>query len=94
MSGRWTVPDGRARLRQALAEHRENAQIAKLDGEVTFRDAPLPVNGLTPDDQVVMRFRDQVLASRTPVFGIASWMDAATANAALRRYLTYPEISG
>ena len=37
-----------------------------------------------------MRFREQVLSSRVPVFGIASWMDAGTADAALRPCLTYP----
>jgi putative CocE/NonD family hydrolase len=83
-------PQGRVLLEQALRMHQDNAKVASLDGEITFRDVPIPATGLAPDDQVVMRFREQVLASPVPVFGIASWLDAGTADAALRRFWTYP----
>lgn len=83
-------PDGKALLEQALHMHRDNAQVTMVDGEITFRDELIRVTGLSTDDQGVMRFRDQVMASRVPVFGVASWMDAGTADAALRRFLTYP----
>jgi uncharacterized protein len=82
--------DGAKLLAQALLSHHENVQVAAIEDNITYRDQPVSADGLSTDEQVVMRFRDAVLSSRVPVFGIASWMDAGTANAALRRFNTYP----
>jgi putative CocE/NonD family hydrolase len=68
--------------------HAENASVADLQHPIAFRDEPHRIKGYSMDDQSVMRFRDQLLASRVPVYGWASWMDAGTGNAALRRFLT------
>ncbi len=82
--------DGAALLAQALEMHKANTRIARMQDEVTYRDEPMAETGLSADDQAVMRFRERVLNSQTPVMGIASWMDAGTANAALRRFASYP----
>jgi uncharacterized protein len=83
-------PDGVELLAQALLSHHENVNVAAIQEDITFRDQPISEQGLSSEEQVVMRFSDTILSSRVPVFGIASWMDAGTANAALRRYNTYP----
>jgi putative CocE/NonD family hydrolase len=80
---------GLADLREAVKMHAGNASVADLDFLSPFRDEPHPQKGYSMDDQVVMRFREQILASRVPVYGWASWMDAGTGRAALRRFLTY-----
>jgi uncharacterized protein len=91
---------GLVELREAIKMRPENATVADLEylARCTFRDQAHPVKGYTMDDQVVMRdsarlpesarFRDPILASKVPVYGWASWMDAGTGNAALRRFLT------
>ena len=82
--------DSRELLALALESHDRNVQVATVQDNLTFRDQPFGEEGFSPEDQAVMRFRDTVLGSRVPVFGIASWMDAGTGNAALRRFNTYP----
>lgn len=77
-------------LAEALREHADNGQVTAIQGDITFRDQPIPPSNHFSDEQEVMRFQDAIMNSRVPVFGIASWMDAGTANAALRRFKTYP----
>lgn len=83
-------PEGRRLLDKAVAEHAANGGIKDLEVNGTFRDERHPVAGYSIDDQAVMRFRDAIMESRVPVFGWASWMDAGTGGAALRRFITYP----
>lgn len=92
--GRGVSPVGGAKgiaeLREAVRNRTENACLADLDVEADFRDDRHPVRGFSMNDQVVMRFRDVIMEARVPVLGWASWMDAGTGNAALRRFLTLP----
>ncbi len=87
-------PDGAELLAQALLSHHANVQVAAIQDNITYRDQPVSEEGFSSDEQMVMRFRDAVLASGVPVFGIASWMDAGTGNAALRRSIRTRECSG
>jgi uncharacterized protein len=80
---------GRADLLAAVEMHQQNISPKDLDARIMFRDEAHPEKGYTLDDQAVMRFRDALSRSQVPIFGWASWLDAGTAGAALRRYLTF-----
>ncbi len=80
---------GRADLTEAVKMHRDNGKLHGLPGGILFRDQLHPLAGYSPDDAAPVVFADTIRAAQVPVFGWASWMDAGTAQAALRRYLTY-----
>jgi uncharacterized protein len=80
---------GRKDLLAAVQMRAENGSPDDLKTGITFRDEAHPEKGYTLDDQAVIRFREALTQSQVPVFGWASWLDAGTANAALRRFLTF-----
>jgi uncharacterized protein len=80
---------GRKDLLAAVQMHANNSSPQDLKAGITFRDEAHPEKGYTLDDQAVMRFHDVLTETQVPVFGWASWLDAGTANAALRRFLTF-----
>lgn len=80
---------GRVELAQAVRMHRDNGKLHGLPGGIRFRDQVHPLAGYSTDDAAPVVFADLIRAAQIPVFGWASWMDAGTGQAALRRYLTY-----
>lgn len=81
---------GRQQLAEALRDHRENGSMVHQKLLVTFRDevqgsmqVSMEAMGLHQDYQAVH-------GSGVPVFGWGSWMDAGTADAALRRMQAKP----
>lgn len=76
-------------LREAVRMHRENGKLHGLPGGLVFRDQIHPLAGYAPDDAAPLIFAEAIRSAPVPVFGWASWMDAGTAQAALRRFLTY-----
>lgn len=83
-------PDG-TQLREAVADHAENADVAALSRTVTFRDDPFGAPGVTIDDLGTHRHREEIRRSGVPVFSWGSWLDGCTAEGVLRRFATYPE---
>lgn len=81
--------DGRRALAEAVRMHRENGKLHGLPGGLVFRDQVHHLAGYAPDDAAPVVFAEAIRSARVPVFGWASWMDAGTAQAALRRFLTY-----
>jgi putative CocE/NonD family hydrolase len=79
-------PNGRALLKEAIRGHAANLCIYEDSLGMDFRDQPAPASGQTLDSQAVHRFREAMAASNAAVYGWASWQDAGTAAAALRRY--------
>ncbi len=76
---------GRADLRAAIAMHADNGQLDHLPEGMTFRDQVHPQGGYSMQDLAPLAFREQLFSSPVPVLGWASWLDAGTAQAALRR---------
>ncbi len=75
-------PDGTL-LRQAVAEHTQNAVLEDLVADVEYRDDPLS-NGLTLDS-MSSRFRG-VPAGSVAVYLVGSWLDGATADGVIRQF--------
>jgi putative CocE/NonD family hydrolase len=81
--------DGRRSLQEAVAAHRDNGNAYELALGVEYRDQHVAGTGLCVDDLVVHRFQEELARSGAASFGWASWMDAGTADAVLRRFMTY-----
>lgn len=81
-------PD-RQLLEAAVRDHTTNGDAYSLARIVTYRDEPHPEQGLSVDDMTVHRFQEKTARSNTGTFGWASWLDAGTADAVLRRFLTF-----
>lgn len=80
---------GRQLLRQAVQDHAANGHAYKLARLATYRDQRPQGQDVSIDDMTVHRFKQEVERSNTAMFGWASWMDAGTADAVLRRFLTF-----
>jgi uncharacterized protein len=57
---------------------------------MTYRDVVDPDLKLSLDSVAIMRYRDTIASNPASVYGWASWLDAGTADAAIRRFLTFP----
>ena len=80
---------GRTMLDQAIAEHSANGAAFKYVREVTCRDDVAPGTDLEIEDVTVHRFAPEIAQAAVPIGGWASWMDAGTGDAALRRFMTF-----
>jgi putative CocE/NonD family hydrolase len=76
-----------AMLAEAVAEHAANGDIYDALRQVTYRDEMSSL-GVTADDLSVHSRRDALEASNTAIYSWASWMDHATAHAAITRFRT------
>ena len=76
-------------LADAIRMHANNYQVASMEG-LTYRDEMHPELNLCLDSAAVMRYREAIASNPAAVYGWASWMDAGTADAAIRRFLTFP----
>jgi putative CocE/NonD family hydrolase len=76
-------------LDEAIQAHAQNGDAFALVQAGVFRDLQMAATGFSFDNICVHRFKDEIVEARTPIFGWASWMDAGTADAVLRRFLTF-----
>ncbi|MDB3906614.1 CocE/NonD family hydrolase [Crocinitomicaceae bacterium] len=70
-------------LKFALKEHKDNPKVHKYTRASDFRDHSL--NGFDYDECSVIHWQKEIEASGVPMFVIASWMDAGTAEGTLQR---------
>jgi len=75
-------------LRQALQVHTGNTGVYQTAFTMEYRDLVHPAIQASIDDMGIARCLEQVEHSGAAIFGWGSWMDAGTANAALRRFAT------
>jgi len=80
---------GRSRLREAIRGHASNGHAFTLGRPLDYRDARPEGTELTVEAVAVHRFKKEIESSRTISFGWGSWLDAGTADAVLRRFLTF-----
>ena len=86
--------DGAAdELVQAVRQHRANGKVFELAKQVTFRDDRDNAQGVSIEDMTVHRYQPQVDQSNAAVMGWGSWLDAGTADAVIRRFMTWPKAS-
>jgi putative CocE/NonD family hydrolase len=76
-------------LSAAVREHRDNGNAYALASLAECRDDQPEDIPIRIDDITVHRFKEEIERSGTALCGWASWMDAGTADAAIRRFLTY-----
>lgn len=78
----------RSLLNQALQAHSGNTSVYQTAFTMEYRDLVHPAIQASIDDMAISRCLEQVEQSGAAIFGWGSWMDAGTANAALRRFAT------
>jgi hypothetical protein len=81
---------GRRLLRNAVGEHASNGHAFSLARPLDYRDSRPEGVELTVEDVTVHRFKKEIEGSRAISFGWGSWLDAGTADAVIRRFLTFP----
>lgn len=79
----------RQQLREAILGHATNGDTYALAEAVDYRDERPPGVDFSVDAVAVHNFKQEIQRSQAVSFGWGSWMDAGTADAVLRRFLTY-----
>jgi putative CocE/NonD family hydrolase len=82
---------GRDRLAQAVDQHRENVNLYNLAQKIAFRDSVATEKGASGsiNDFTVFRRRASIERAGVPICAWGSWMEGASANGVIRRFLTY-----
>jgi putative CocE/NonD family hydrolase len=86
---RVDADNDRRQLEEAVRAHRENGHAYRMSRLIDYRDQRHDGEGVSVDDVTVDRFEDEIERSDTVIFGWGSWMDAGTADAVIRRFLTF-----
>jgi putative CocE/NonD family hydrolase len=87
------VPRHKAMLDQAVQDHCSNGGIYRFARGLTFRDQVIPdING-SMQSLLVERHLNMIRLSGAPICGYGSWMDAGTADAVIRRFLSLDSAS-
>jgi hypothetical protein len=84
-------PDGAQRLEAALRDHQENGSMVHHRLLVTYRDEVQGSMQVSMDAMGLQRDHPMPFDSDVPIFGWGSWMDAGTADVALRRLRAHSE---
>ncbi|MBL8132930.1 MAG: CocE/NonD family hydrolase [Anaerolineae bacterium] len=79
----------RETLAQALRDHQANTDVFAAMSCITYRDDPFGETGVTLDDFSIFSHHDAIQGSGVPMFTWGSWLDGATAEAALRNFNTF-----
>lgn len=74
---------------EAIRDRTANLDVYKAAQTITYRNDPYGTTGITIQDFSPYRFQENISQSQVPIFSIASWLDAGTANGAFSRFLTY-----
>lgn len=76
-------------LRAAVAEHQANTDVFHAMSDIVYRDDLFGETGVTLDDFSVFAHNSAFEQRGVPMFTWASWLDGASADAALRNLNTY-----
>lgn len=77
-----------ALLAEAVREHCVNGSIYRIARLLTFRDEHMAEMGSSLEQMLVEKHLKMIRLSGAALCGFGSWMDAGTADAVLRRFLT------
>ena len=81
--------EGRQLFQEAIRAHAANGDVYQIAKEVRYRDTRHSEAGIAIDDLTVHRYKKEIEQSGVAICGWASWMDAGTADAVIRRFLTF-----
>jgi hypothetical protein len=84
--------DGRALLHAALKEHEANGRVGAIVHQIECRDHTPGGLGISFDSIAVHHHKEKLATSPAALCGWGSWMDAGTADAAIRRFLTFDNV--
>ncbi len=89
------VAGNRERLMQAIRDHQANTNVYQAIQNVTYRDDLFGSTGVTLDDFSVFPHQQAIEAGGAALFSWGSWLDGASASAALRTFNSYrnPQIA-
>ncbi len=87
ISGVKPVPGEWSALREAVASHR-SPDVEKMVRQLEFQDSAW-ADGTTAAESQVYGRRQEIEAANVPLYIVAGWFDAATANGALARFNTH-----
>jgi putative CocE/NonD family hydrolase len=73
-------------LRAAVREHQANGNIYATAQRITYRDDT--IDGLSIDEISIHHVQEAIERSGVAIYGWGSWLDAGTANAVIKRFLT------
>ena len=86
--GTSVKPVDPALLSEAVADHRRNPEVARMEANMEFRDVGF--EGARPLGECTSLFwKADIEASGVPMLVLASWLDAGTADGALLRFQNY-----
>jgi putative CocE/NonD family hydrolase len=77
---------GHRLLREAVKEHQANGDIYATVQSITYRDDS--IDGLSIDEISVHHYQEAIERSGVAIYGWGSWLDAGTANAVIKRFVT------
>ncbi|MDQ3818076.1 MAG: CocE/NonD family hydrolase, partial [Acidobacteriota bacterium] len=76
-------------LREAIKDHANNLDVYKAVTASVYRDDRPAGFSQSVDDLSVFRYRKEIESSKVAIYGWGSWMDAATADTCIRRFLNF-----
>jgi putative CocE/NonD family hydrolase len=79
---------GKSLLKQAVAEH-NSPNVEEMVANLEFRDSPFSTKGYSGMDNMVYGRKREIEASGVPMYINAGWLDAATVDGALARFVSF-----
>jgi len=79
----------RQHLKEAVSQHENNLDVHNAVKDVVYRDDRVGSLNVTLDECSVFSYKDKIEQSHAAIFGWGSWLDAATADTVIRRFLTF-----
>jgi len=79
----------RSLLKEAIQSHAQNLDVYKAASGSIYRDdrSSEPMEPI--DEYSIFSYRREIERSKTAIYGWGSWLDAATADTVIRRFLTF-----
>lgn len=81
--------DDLAIFRRAIDDHRKNRDLYRFLERIEFKDQKMPGFPYSIDDVSMYRYRERIEQAQVNTYTRAGWIDAAVAEGALQKYLTF-----
>ncbi|NOK60966.1 MAG: CocE/NonD family hydrolase [Chloroflexi bacterium AL-W] len=89
ITGIKPVDGERHRLEAAVADHHDNYDVFEALSHMTYFDEPIQDSNLTREDISPFGLKEEIESSGVAMYVRVGWLDAATVNFAISRYLTF-----
>jgi putative CocE/NonD family hydrolase len=76
-------------LKEAVKEHAKNTDVYQSSKDIIYRDDYNSEIKATIDDFSVHTFKEEIESSNAAIYSWGSWLDAGTADAVIRRFMTF-----